>query len=281
MNASLKSDYQICKQISLSSKATFPKAFWLLPQSQRRALYSIYAYFRLLDDIVDGPSDKKQKELQLNELVFQFQRSKQHPSQHAVLRALQNTIQQFSLLETPFLKMVEGLKIDLYSVPILDEQDLWHYCDCVAGTVGLLLVQIAGVPFEDGAEYALYTGRALQLTNILRDVRNDAHQNRIYIPRSMLQKHGLEPVMLQSEPYPTAVKDVLYEIAEMIQTLFEQSKHAKPARYTYELRFTETLRWMYQELFQELVNVEFEVHKLKKRNKLVLYFQLLKHYSIQ
>lgn len=280
MKPKLSDDYRSCKQISHSSNSSFPKAFWLLPKRQRNALYAIYAYFRLLDDIVDSNQDPIQKEQQLTELVDLFQNRNTGDVHHPVIRALNHTIQTFSLDLTPFQNMVEGLRMDLHAVPILNETDLFRYCDCVAGTVGLLLIQIAGVPVSVGQDYALFTGRALQMTNILRDLRTDVSQNRLYIPETMLKKHNVQKEMFIETPYPPAVKQLLSEFGELTQSFFERSKEAKPTKYTYELRFTETLRWMYNELFRALVQAEFETSQLKKKNKIALYFQLLKHYSV-
>lgn len=280
LNRSIHEDYHVCKQISKQSNASFPKTFFLLPYKKRRSLYAIYAYFRLLDDAVDDDGSVEEKRQRLESLTSEFFRSKRIQSSHSVIRALRHTIQAFSLSETPFEMMESGLRTDIQPVKFLSEIQLWHYCDCVAGSVGMVLTQLCGVPESIGQSYALSTGRALQLTNILRDVRNDANQNRFYLPKEWLERFQVLEHQLTEIPFTENVVRLLLFVGQINRALYDEARQVKPYAYPDELRFTETLRMMYYDLFQDLEAVQFDSSKVKKMNSLLILMQLLKHNSI-
>ncbi|MBF0219834.1 MAG: presqualene diphosphate synthase HpnD, partial [Gammaproteobacteria bacterium] len=182
-----------CKQKTRASGSSFLPAFLLLTPQKRRALNALYAFCREVDDIVDNPATTPAAagaalQQWREEVSALFHGSAKHP----VSRALAPLCHDFRLEESLLLEIINGMAMDLIPQPYTTFNDLQHYCYRVAGVVGLLSARIFG--FYDNATetYAVELGTALQLTNIIRDVREDAARGRCYLPLDELAKFGLQ-----------------------------------------------------------------------------------------
>ena len=184
----------------------------VLPPDRRHAMYAIYAFCRMVDDVADEPGEFSTKLPQLaawRERVADLYRGK---SDGPVTRVLVAAVQQFKLPADDFLAVIDGMQMDCETIivaPDLATLDL--YCDRVAAAVGRLSVRAFGdsSPAADQVAYSL--GRALQLTNILRDVQEDADRGRLYLPREWLDEVGIphDPIAaLRSPNLPLACKRV-------------------------------------------------------------------------
>ena len=174
-----------------ASGSSFYAAMRILPREQREAMFQIYSFCRQVDDIADsdGPREARLAELQQwRDDIDALYRG--HPP--ARLREYVPSVQQFGLLREDFLAVVDGMEMDVPSdirAPDLATLDL--YCDRVASAVGRLSVRVFGLAQDEGVLLAHHLGRALQLTNILRDIDEDAAIGRLYLPRECLLHAGI------------------------------------------------------------------------------------------
>ena len=164
-----------------------------LEPARRKAMFAVYAFCRAVDDIADGqlPSDKKLEVLHAwqSEIGKLYQATPTHP----ITQALLTPVSDYDLLEEDFLAVIDGMRLDARDrIRIRDTEELNAYCDKVACAVGRLCVRIFGMETAPGKELALHLGMGLQLTNILRDIAEDAALDRIYLPAEGLLECGAE-----------------------------------------------------------------------------------------
>jgi len=181
------------------SGSSFFWAMRLLPKMRRQAIFAVYAFCREVDDIADGdlPIDNKRAALdewrvQISELYTNPQTIDRSAPNAAILTILTDTIAAYNLKQDDFIAIIDGMQMDVDGpiiAPTMD--DLLLYCDRVASAVGRLCVPIFGQPDEKGRKVADHLGLALQLTNIIRDVPEDAEINRLYLPRELLEQYSL------------------------------------------------------------------------------------------
>ncbi len=198
-------DLAIAIERAGAAKSSFYAAMKLLPEARRNAMFAIYAFCRDVDDIADEPAPEGTKPIELNlwrseiETIY----AGGVPGK-ALARALMRPVKQFDLLKKDFMAVIDGMAMDAdrdIRAPSLAELDL--YCDRVASAVGRLSVRIFGTWEPRADDVADHLGRALQLTNILRDVDEDAERGRLYLPRETLTKHGIlsdDPAIVLAHP---------------------------------------------------------------------------------
>ena len=169
------------------SKSSFYWSMRLLPRARRQAMFAIYAFCRELDDIADGPLDLPAKQAQLaewrQEITLLYAGSPSPP----ITRALAGPVQAYALDKRWFDEIIAGMEMDAAAdirAPNMPELQL--YCRRVAGAVGMLSIAVYGASGRAAAEFALALGDAVQLTNILRDLKEDAGMGRLYLPAEML-----------------------------------------------------------------------------------------------
>lgn len=213
--------------VTRNSGTSFYGAMRVLPAHKRDAMYAVYAYCREIDDIADDDNPVAKKIAALKEWRAEIDRLYQGNPVTPTGRALLDPVRAFTLRKTDFLALIEGMEIDAQehvTMPTLAA--LEHYCDCVAGAVGLLSVRIFGSDSAQAENLARTLGRALQFTNILRDVVEDAHRNRLYLPHDMLRAAGI-----QSEDPITIIKDtriqpICASLAKIADNYFTAAKNA-------------------------------------------------------
>ena len=163
-----------------------------LSPERRRAIYAIYAFCREVDDIADEPGENADKRRALSAWRQEIDRLYVGKPGRPTTRALLKPVRRFNLPREEFLAVIEGMEIDARStVRMRNLDELLHYCRKVAGAVGRLSIHAFGVPRNPGFQIAESLGNALQLTNILRDLKADAALQRLYVPLELLGKHGV------------------------------------------------------------------------------------------
>ena len=206
-----------------ASGSSFYAAMRILPQEQREAMFQIYSFCRQVDDIADsdGPREQRLAALQQwREDIDALYRG-QPPAR---LRDYVASVKEFGLAREDFLAIVDGMEMDVpqdIRAPDLATLDL--YCDRVASAVGRLSVKVFGLPKEDGILLAHHLGRALQLTNILRDIDEDAAIGRLYLPKEGLAQAGInstDPLVVAADP---AVPKVCAPLVERARNHFAQA----------------------------------------------------------
>lgn len=210
---SLADDLARCRAIVSSSGSNFHFAFYLLPRPKRDALCAVYAFCRAADDIADAagvtaPADR------LDAWRREVERAYSGRPAHSIGRALSWAIDSFALPKEPFLELIDGVVSDLTTARYDTAAQLESYCYRVASTVGLLCVRIFGAGRGVADEYAISLGKAFQITNILRDVGEDAERGRIYLPQEDLDLVGCRPeTLLERRARPEVGRLVALEAA--------------------------------------------------------------------
>lgn len=185
-------EHQYCQDKAAKSGSSFYYSFRFLPTEKRQAITALYAFCREVDDVVDECSDKEVASKKLIWWREEIQRTFAHAPQHPVTRALHSAIHDYQLPQALFEDILDGMKMDLDQNQYLDFESLETYCYRVAGAVGLLAVRIFGYTDPQTLRYATALGTALQLTNILRDIGEDARRNRLYLPLNELHANQIQ-----------------------------------------------------------------------------------------
>src|SRR4051812_452861 len=175
-----------------ASGTSFYSAMRLLPPERRNAMYAIYAFCREVDDIADEGGSLEAKRAGLEEWRAEIDRLYAGEPHKPVAQALLTSVKSFSLRKQDFLAVIDGMEMDAETTivaPDLATLDL--YCDRVASAVGHLSVRAFGATGPEADEVAHHLGRALQLTNILRDLAEDGERGRLYLPKELLDQHGI------------------------------------------------------------------------------------------
>ncbi len=201
-----------------ASGSSFYAAMRILPAEQRQAMFQIYSFCRKVDDIADsdGPRDERLAALQQWRDDIDALYRGQPPAR---LTDYVGSVKRFDLQRADFLAIVDGMEMDVpqdIRAPDLATLDL--YCDRVASAVGRLSVRVFGLPESDGIGLAHHLGRALQLTNILRDIDEDASLGRLYLPREWLLEAGIaetDPLEVAADPRIPVVCTPLVQRARM------------------------------------------------------------------
>ena len=239
MNAQLAHAYAVCRGVARRSAKNFYYGFLVLPSDKRNAFCAVYAFMRHADDISDEPgfdiAQKKQRMSDWLEAAKEVFAGK--PTDDPVLLALADTQSRFKIPIQLFEKLVYGTSLDLeipqaQGIPAIvcrTFEELRQYCYFVASVVGLVSIRIFGYQDAKAELLAEDCGLAFQLTNIIRDVKEDATLGRIYLPEEDLARFGISPDRLAPEnlhggPQAPALKPVLEFEAERARRYYESAK---------------------------------------------------------
>jgi phytoene synthase len=203
---------------SRASGSSFYTAMKILPRPQREAMFEIYSFCRQVDDIADSGAPRAERRERLEQWRSHIESLYSgHPSPE--LQALAQAAREFALRKQDFLTVVDGMEMDAtQDIRAPDWATLDLYCDRVASAVGRLSVRVFGMNERDGVALAHHLGRALQLTNILRDLDEDAAIGRLYLPRDALREAGItsdDPmIVLASAALPRVCRAVVVRARE-------------------------------------------------------------------
>ncbi len=187
-----QADLDEVERLVRASGTSFYRGMRILPPDRRCAMYAIYAFCRLVDDIADEEAPLDDKRVGLDVWRRRIEALASGQADEAVSRVLLPASQTFGLRQQDFLDVIDGMQMDAETVIVApDLATLDIYCDRVASAVGRLSVRAFGDASTDADEVAHHLGRALQLTNILRDLGEDAERGRLYLPRDYLEEAGV------------------------------------------------------------------------------------------
>ena len=220
---------QYCQQKAKSSGSSFYYSFAFLPKDKREAITALYAFCREVDDVVDECSDYQVAKIKLawwrNEIEGMYANNPQHP----VSKALILYIHTYNLAKEHFLEIIDGMEMDVNFNRYEDFKQLQLYCYRVASVVGLLTASIFGYQNRATLKYAHDLGMAFQLTNIIRDVGEDARMGRIYLPLDELKKAKVtEDDILHSRQTPQFKELMDYQI-ERAESYYDKALRELPA----------------------------------------------------
>ncbi|KAF0815477.1 All-trans-phytoene synthase [Andreprevotia sp. IGB-42] len=200
---------QYCEEKAAASGSSFYYSFRFLPLEKRRAITALYAFCREVDDVVDECHDENVALTKLNwwraELTNLYAGKPQHP----VTQALQPQIKAYDLPQAHFAEIIDGMQMDLEQARYTTFADLQKYCYRVASVVGLLAARIFGYTDPRTEQYAHDLGIAFQLTNIIRDVGEDARRGRIYLPVEDLQRFNVPAADIQNYRETDAFRELM------------------------------------------------------------------------
>ena len=182
--------YDDCRAITRREAKNFYYAFLTLPAAKRRAIYAVYSFCRHCDDSVDEQGTDEAKLTALSSIESSLDQAfHSHPESPAFL-ALADAADRYDIPQDYFQEIILGVKSDLVKHRIRDFNELRQYCYRVASVVGLICLQIFEYQGEEAKDYAVDLGLAMQLTNILRDVRADLEMGRVYLPQDEMARFG-------------------------------------------------------------------------------------------
>ena len=272
----LQAAYSVCRHIARSAARNFYYGFLVLPSQKRNAISAVYAFMRRADDISDDPSlPPEQRRQKLDEWVNALRRvAAGERTDDPVLFALADSQKHYNIPLDLLEKLVQGTAMDVpciktasgSAVPQLQYEtfdQLYDYCYHVASVVGLVCIRIFGYRDPRAEKLAEETGVAFQLTNILRDVREDAQLGRVYLPREDFARFGLDTHALTNGSAPEALRPVLefealrarsfYRAAEELLPLIDED--SQPALWT--------LVEIYRRLLERIIALNYDVFSEK------------------
>lgn len=247
--------------ITRKSASNLALSFILLPRTQRQGMSVLYAWCREVDDVADEesiPLDERQARLAAWRDDVARACSGQKPD-FAVNQELQIVAGRHKLPFELFDELIRGVEMDLHIHRYQTYQDLELYCYRVASVVGLLSIEIFGYQNPACRQYADYLGKALQLTNILRDVRTDAERGRIYIPLSELAKHKVAPEEILRLEYSPRFRDLASNVAEQARRFYRLARQTLPPEDRRSMAAAELMGSVYWRLLRKLERRQFNV----------------------
>jgi phytoene synthase len=215
-------------QLEASVKgSSFYNAMRLMPLARKHAMFAIYAFCREVDDIADGDADPLEKRRLLDEWRLQIDGVYDGRATHPVARALIEPTRTYHLRREDYIAVIDGMDMDAIEdivAPSMEKLDL--YCDRVASAVGRLSVRIFGAdgPPADAVAYSL--GRALQLSNILRDIAEDAERGRLYLPSDLLRRHGMTDLSIPAVLAHPGLSAACFDLVDIAYAHFTQAQEA-------------------------------------------------------
>ena len=271
---------QHSRAITRKSASNLALAFILLPRPKRDAMSALYAFCREVDDVADEdsvPAEKRRE--QLAAWRGDLRRACENGSpQFPVNRELQPVIRQFHLPFALFDELIKGCEMDLEIKRYENFDQLELYCHRVASVVGLLSIEIFGYKNPACRDYAVHLGKALQLTNILRDVRTDAGRGRIYLPLDELKKFGVSETEILNSKYSDNYQALAASIAGRAKNFYNLARQTLPAEDRGSMAAAELMGSVYWQLLKKLEANRFNVFgerpvRICKAQKLVLIFR--------
>jgi len=212
--------------ITRSSNTNFYYSFSLLPKQKREAIHAVYAFCRYTDDIVDEGPDGERKGVLLRKWRMELGKALDGTSTFPLLNQLSTTAQRFKIPVHHFYDLIRGMEMDLVKRRYQTFDELKEYCYLVASSVGLMCREIFGYKNESTRDYAINLGIALQLTNILRDVKDDARRGRIYIPLEDMRRFGYTEDDLLNCRYTPAFVDLMRFECARASSYFDMAREA-------------------------------------------------------
>lgn len=252
---------QHSQAITRKSASNLALAFIILPRPKRDAMSALYAFCREVDDVADEDAKPvAERRRQLAAWREDVRRACNHQSpQFPVNRELQPVIQQYQLRFELFDELIQGCEMDLDTLRYRSYEDLELYCYRVASVVGLLSIEIFEYRNPACRDYAIYLGKALQLTNILRDVRNDAARGRIYVPMQELEKHGVTEEEILKSRYSERYFRLADEVAGRAKAFYQLALKTLPAEDRRSMVAAELMGSVYWRLLRKLERQRFDV----------------------
>ncbi len=264
VDGSLAADFARCASITRKSSSNFYYAFKLLPAHRRRALYATYAFCRFVDDIADDEQVREPAAM-LQRWRDELERVYNGAPTRAISRALADSVRRFSIPRRYFQEIIDGVEMDLTRKRYRTFDELRLYCYRVASAVGLICIEIFGYRNPQARTYAEHLGLAFQLTNIIRDVREDAGRGRIYLPLEDLERFAVTQEEVLAGQHSERFERLMEFEARRAQEFYRLAEQALPPEDRSSLLTAEAMRLIYSALLQRIVKSRYRVMDGKLR----------------
>ncbi len=251
--------HDYCQDKAAKSGSSFYYSFMFLPAERRQAITALYAFCREVDDVVDECHDLSLAQTKLEWWRQEGGRVYNGTPAHPVGHALKDVIKGFRLPQEQLLEIIDGMAMDLSQTRYLDFKGLQLYCYRVASVVGLLAAEIFGYQNRQTLKYAHDLGLAFQLTNIIRDVGEDARRGRIYLPIEDLQRFNVPAKDLLEARYSEQFRELMAFQAERAEKFYDQAFAQLPAVDRKAQRPGLVMAAIYRTLLREIARDGFMV----------------------
>ena len=257
----VKGDQFEVEKIVKNSGSSFYWGMKILPNKQARAMFAVYAFCRIVDDIADDIKSKIKREKLLKEWELSIKNLfLKQITKNSVERELLFSIKEFNLEKKDFLSIIEGMRMDSNSNIVFPSQKKLNlYCDRVAVAVGYLSIKIFGLS-KSAKNYAFFLGRAFQLTNIVRDFHEDIDRGRCYISEKYLQRYQIEKNLkkIKNNPYLQKIfQDILMEAETYFQKSLIESKNLDKKK----IIASEIMKLFYKKIHKKMFKKHININK--------------------
>lgn len=244
---------EYCKQKTKESHSSFLSAFIFLKKEKREALTALYAYCREVDDIADECLDHEIASKKLNWWREEVERLFKGEPQHPVSKALHPFLSHFNLSKNYFIEIIDGMEMDVKFNRYESFEQLELYCYRVASCVGILSAHIFGFKNKDTLTFAKNLGIALQLTNIIRDLGEDARRGRIYIPLDELKKLGVSEEEIISLKNSKKIKILVQNQSDRAKKFYDLASKTLPIEDKKSQKISLVMGNIYYVLLKEII----------------------------
>ncbi|MFQ5658084.1 MAG: presqualene diphosphate synthase HpnD [Candidatus Methylomirabilales bacterium] len=246
-------------QLVKKSRSSFYYSFLILPRPKREAIYAVYAFCRSVDDIADDPGDVAEKAERLKAWREELDRCYAGQPTLPITNQLRDALNRYPIPKGYFEELLAGVEMDLTISRYATFDDLYPYCYRVASVVGLICIEIFGYSHESTKQYAVNLGMALQLTNILRDLKTDGRRDRIYLPQEDLERFGYsEDDLLNSRYTPQFFSLMQFEAGRALDHFRRAAQNLRPEERK-NMVAAEIMGRIYRETLETIVRKDYRV----------------------
>ena len=264
------------ENIVKKSGSSFYWGMKLLPEIKKRAMFSVYAFCRVVDDIADNSGTTKSKKTKLNDWKKKIDSIYNNNNKNeSILKELKTSIETFNLEKRDFISIIDGMLMDVKKkIQFPSKTEFEIYCERVAVAVGYLSIKIFGLSGYEGKKYAYSLGMAFQLTNIVRDFREDLDMERCYIPRSKLKKYGIKG-SLSNLDKTNKIQEVLQDILKDADKFFKKADKISKNLDKKKIIASELMKQFYKKIHKKMFNKNIDIEKKVRLNFLDKTFILI------
>ncbi|MCC7201875.1 MAG: presqualene diphosphate synthase HpnD [Nitrospirae bacterium] len=248
-------------RITKESNSNFYYSFLTLPSEKRKAIYSVYALCRCLDDAADKSDNRAEASESLNKWATEINNMYDGKPSHAVTMELKPFIDRYGIPQKYFLELVRGVEMDLTKDRYRTFDELHKYCYRVASVVGLICAEVFGYKNAETLGYAVDLGIAMQITNILRDIKTDAEKGRIYLPAEDLSKFNYTEEELLSSSYNKAFVELMKFEAQRAWSFYNRAEKTLPREDRQSMVAGEIMRVIYSRLLNKIEASNYNVYE--------------------
>jgi phytoene synthase len=250
---------EYCARLTRKSRSNFYYSFLFLAKEKREAMYAVYAFCRSVDDVADGQAPTAEKQRLLETWRHELDRCYAGAPTHPITLKLAQSLQKFPIPKEHFEELIAGVEMDLTHNRYPTFHELYAYCYRVAGVVGLMCIEIFGYRNSKTKDYAVNLGLALQLTNIMRDLKVDAERGRIYLPQDELARFGYGEDELRRGAYTPAFFELMRFTGGRIRHYYQNARQLLAAEDRRSLVAAEIMRAIYHQLLETIEASDYRV----------------------